>query len=84
MGDREAHARRGVEECRVKRHLDLWVVVGEKEYVVIDRFCTCPDYFYDISSSDPSAERCWHSLAVQEARRTGKYDEVGTYYHHFL
>lgn len=85
MTDRVRRALAGVEEGRVKRYLDLWVVVGnDEEYVVEDRFCTCPDYFYRVSSSTPSADRCWHSLAVEFARKSGGYDEVDEYYHHFM
>lgn len=81
---REENARRGVDEGRVKRYRDLWVVVGDDEYVVEGKFCSCPDYFYNISSGDLSAERCWHSMAVEEASEEGKYDVVDGYYHHFM
>lgn len=82
MAERSEAASRGVEEGRVKRYIDFWVVVGEEEYVVIGPFCTCPDYLYNVSSKNPTADRCWHSLAVEEARETGGYDEVHAHYHH--
>lgn len=85
MTDRARRAVQGIREDRVKRYRDLWVVVGnEEEYVVEGRFCSCPDYFYNVSARDPSAERCWHSIAVELAREGGNYDVVDEYYHHYM
>ncbi|MBS1263537.1 MAG: hypothetical protein MAG715_00720 [Methanonatronarchaeales archaeon] len=84
MGERAIQALRGTREGRVKRYLDLWVVIGDEEYVVEGSFCTCPDYFFNVSSSNPSADRCWHAMAVEAAVDRGEFDEVDEYYHHFM
>jgi predicted nucleic acid-binding Zn finger protein len=73
-GDRGRKALLAVEEWRVKRYRDFFVVVGRSdEYVVDDEFCTCSDFLY-------RGRECWHILAVRIARMTGRFEEYPMWY----
>lgn len=72
----EEHGHRGVraltalDERRVKRYLDFYVVESSgKEYVIEDDLCTCGDFLF-------RGRECWHILAVRLARETGWVTEV--------
>jgi predicted nucleic acid-binding Zn finger protein len=73
-GERGMRALAAVDECRVKKYLDFFVVVGRTdEYVVEDDFCTCSDFSF-------RGRQCWHILAVRIARLTGRYEEYALWY----
>jgi predicted nucleic acid-binding Zn finger protein len=78
---RERYGQRGgkaleiVDEGRVKRYLDFFVVVGSSdEYVVEDEFCSCSDALFRRGGE------CAHVLAVRIAALTGQYEEFSLWY----
>lgn len=74
FGDRGAKALRAIDEHRIKKYRDFWVVVGTSdEYIVEDEFCTCPVYFF-------RGGGCWHVLAVKIASLTGDCEEYDLWY----
>lgn len=63
--DRGEKALIAIDERRVKRYLDFYVVVGHgDEYIVENDFCTCNDFLF-------RGRECWHILAVRIAECTG-------------
>ena len=77
-GGRGRKAILAVDESRVKRYLDFFVVVGTSdEYVVEDEFCTCRDQVFRGGS-------CWHVLAARIAELTGRYEVVDEWYQETL
>jgi predicted nucleic acid-binding Zn finger protein len=79
-GGRGRRAIEAVSEGRVKQYRDFTVVVGyEDEYVVEGGQCTCKDAEYNLSQTDPD-QRCWHSVAVDVARRVGEVDHHDMWY----
>lgn len=84
FGDRGQKAVEGVRKNRVKKYKDFWVVVGDKEHIVInERFCDCEDYLYNISSKNPEAKYCWHALAVKLAKIKEEFNEVKDWYQRY-
>jgi predicted nucleic acid-binding Zn finger protein len=74
FGDRGRKALMAVDERRVKKYRDFFVVVGTSdEYVVEDDFCTCRDSVF-------RKGRCWHVLAVTIASLTGSYEGIDLWY----
>ncbi|CVK33596.1 SWIM zinc finger family protein [Methanoculleus bourgensis] len=72
--DRGRKALAAVDERRVKRYLDFYVVVGHSnEYIVEGDFCTCSDFLF-------RGRECWHILAVLIAERTGIYESYDLWY----
>jgi len=72
--DRGRKALTAVDERRVKRYLDFYVVVGHSnEYIVEEDFCTCNDFLF-------RGRECWHILAVRIAERTGLYESYDLWY----
>jgi len=77
-GDRGRKAILAVDESRVKRYLDFFVVVGTSdEYVVEDDFCTCRAQVFRGGS-------CWHVLAARIAELTGQFETVDEWYQETL
>lgn len=73
-GERGRKAIHAVDESRVKKYLDFFVVVGTSdEYVVEDEFCTCRAQVFRSGS-------CWHVLAARIADLTGQYEVVDEWY----
>jgi len=73
-GERGRKALKAVDERRVKRYLDFFVVVGHSdEYIVEEDFCTCNDFLF-------RGCECWHILAVRIAGRTGFYESYDLWY----
>jgi predicted nucleic acid-binding Zn finger protein len=73
-GERGRKALLAVEESRVKKYLDFFVVVGTSdEYVVEDEFCTCRAQVFRSGS-------CWHVLAARIAELTGQFEAVDEWY----
>jgi predicted nucleic acid-binding Zn finger protein len=74
FGDRGRKALAAIDEQRVKKYRDFFVVVGTSdEYVVEDDFCSCRDFIF-------RKGRCWHVLAVTIASITGCYEEIDLWY----
>ena len=73
-GARGRKALKAIDENRVKKYRDFFVVVGiHDEYVVDGDFCTCPDVVF-------RGGRCWHIIAVEIAEATGRYERVDLWY----
>jgi predicted nucleic acid-binding Zn finger protein len=67
-----------VDQNRIKRYRDFFVVVGKsREYVVEDDFCDCEDFLHRGGS-------CAHILAVRIARATGRYELIDLWYYEAL
>ena len=73
-GQRGVKALEIIDEGRVKRYLDFFVVVGSSdEYVVEEDFCTCSDALF-------RRGECSHVIAVRIAALTGQYEEFSLWY----
>jgi len=73
-GQRGVKALEIVDEGRVKRFLDFFVVVGSSdEYVVEEEFCTCGDALF-------RRGECSHVIAVRIAALTGQYEGFPIWY----
>lgn len=73
-GERGRKALKAVDENRIKKYRDFFVVVGfSNEYIVDEDFCTCQDFVF-------RGGRCWHILAVEIAERVGAYEEIDAWY----
>jgi predicted nucleic acid-binding Zn finger protein len=73
-GQRGTKALEIVDEGRVKKYLDFFVVVGTSdEYVVEEEFCTCSDALF-------RRGECSHVIAVLIAALTGQYEEFPLWY----
>lgn len=74
FGKRGINALAAIDEQRVKRYLDFFVVEGAtSEYIVDEDFCTCGDFLY-------RERECWHLLAVRLAAATDSYTRVDSWY----
>ncbi|MDD1666430.1 MAG: hypothetical protein LUQ23_02725 [Methanomicrobiales archaeon] len=74
-GQRGVKALEIVDEGRVKKYLDFFVVVGtSEEHVVEEEFCSCSDALYRRRGE------CAHVLAVRIAALTGQYEEFPLWY----
>jgi predicted nucleic acid-binding Zn finger protein len=73
-GKRGAKAVRAVEQGRVKKYRDYFVVVGESgEYCVDGSFCSCDAQKY--------GKDCWHTLAVRLAAELGAFETYDLWYY---
>ncbi len=73
-GARGRKALKAIDENRIKKYRDFFVVVGiHDEYVVDGDFCTCPDVVF-------RGGRCWHIIAVEIADATGLYEHIDLWY----
>ncbi len=74
FGDRGRKALAAIDEKRVKKYRDFFVVVGTTgEYIVEEDFCSCRDFIF-------RKGRCWHVLAVAIASLTGNYEVYDLWY----
>ncbi|MDD1678352.1 MAG: SWIM zinc finger family protein [Methanomicrobiales archaeon] len=74
-GERGRKALKVVEERRVKKYCDFFVVVGyNDEYVVDEEFCTCSDFLF-------RGRECVHLLAVRVACATDCYERYDSWYY---
>jgi predicted nucleic acid-binding Zn finger protein len=74
FGDRGRKALRAIDEKRIKKYRDFFVVVGTTdEYVVDEDFCSCRDFIF-------RKGRCWHVLAAAIASVSGDYEEIDLWY----
>jgi predicted nucleic acid-binding Zn finger protein len=73
-GERGRKAVQAVEEKRIKKYRDFFVVTGTSdEYIVDEDFCTCRDFIF-------RKGRCWHELAVRIAEAIGSFEEIDLWY----
>ena len=73
-GTRGIKALGALDEERVKKYLDFFVVQGRTaDYIVEDDFCTCSDFMF-------RGRTCWHLLAVRIARETNTFHAIDTWY----
>jgi predicted nucleic acid-binding Zn finger protein len=73
-GNRGERALAALDERRVKKYLDFYVVESSsKEYVVEDDLCTCGDFLF-------RGRECWHILAVRLAIASGNVVEEAAWY----
>ena len=73
-GIRGRKALKAIDESRVKKYRDFFVVVGTNdEYIVDGDFCTCPDVIF-------RGGKCWHIIAVTIAEATGSYEQIDLWY----
>ena len=64
-----------VDQDRVRKFLDFFVVTGDTaEYVVEEDFCSCDDYRH-------RGGLCAHILAVKVARVIGRYALIDRWYY---
>ncbi len=73
-GERGRKALQAIDEKRIKKYRDFFIVVGTSdEYIVDEDFCTCRDFIF-------RKGRCWHELAVRIAAAIGSFDEIDLWY----
>ncbi|MGD1003888.1 MAG: SWIM zinc finger family protein [Methanoregulaceae archaeon] len=74
FGKRGSKALAAIDEHRVKKYLDFFVVEGAtSEYIIDEDFCTCGDFLF-------RGRDCWHILAVRIAIASVAYVNVDTWY----
>ena len=74
-GQRGAKALEIVDEGRVKKYLDFFVVIGtSEEHIVEGEFCSCSDALFRRRGE------CAHALAVRIAALTGQYEYFPLWY----
>ena len=74
FGNRGKKALAALDDGRIKKYLDFFVVQGRTaEYIVEDDFCTCSDFMF-------RGRTCWHLLAVRIAQETNTFRSVDTWY----
>jgi len=74
FGARGKKALAALDEGKVKKYLDFFVVEGRTaRYIVDDEFCTCGDFLY-------RGRTCWHLLAVRIAQLTGLFEAIDSWY----
>jgi predicted nucleic acid-binding Zn finger protein len=74
-GQRGVKALEIVDEGRVKRYLDFFVVAGtSEEHIVEEEFCNCADSLFRRRGE------CAHVLAVRIAALTGQFEEFPLWY----
>jgi predicted nucleic acid-binding Zn finger protein len=74
-GQRGVKALEIVDEGRVKKYLDFFVVVGtSEEHIVEEEFCSCSDALFRRRGE------CAHVLAVRIAALTGQFEEFPLWY----
>jgi predicted nucleic acid-binding Zn finger protein len=74
FGQRGIKALAAIDEKRVKKYLDFFVVAGAtSEYIIDEDFCTCGDFLF-------RGRECWHLLAVRLVRAKGFFENVDAWY----
>jgi predicted nucleic acid-binding Zn finger protein len=74
FGARGKKALLAIDEGKVKKYLDFFVVEGRTaRYIVEEEFCTCGDFLF-------RGRNCWHLLAVRIAQSTGSFESVDSWY----
>lgn len=74
LGPRGKKALAAIDDGRIKKYHDFFVVGGRTaEYVVDEDFCTCRDFLY-------RRRTCWHLIAVRIALATGLFMTVDGWY----
>jgi predicted nucleic acid-binding Zn finger protein len=74
FGNRGKKALAALDNGKIKKYLDFFVVTGRtSEYVVDEDFCTCGDFIF-------RNRTCWHLLAVRIAQETKLYERIDSWY----
>jgi predicted nucleic acid-binding Zn finger protein len=74
FGQQGIKALAAIDEKRVKKYLDFFVVEGKtSEYVIDEDFCTCGDFLF-------RGRECWHLLAVRLAGATSSFENINAWY----
>jgi predicted nucleic acid-binding Zn finger protein len=74
FGKRGIKALAAIDEQRVKKYLDFFVVTSAtSDHVIDEDFCTCGDFLF-------RRKECWHLLAVRLAIAAGAYGKVNLWY----
>jgi predicted nucleic acid-binding Zn finger protein len=74
FGTRGIKALAAIDQQRVKKYLDFFVVTGAtSEYVIDEDFCTCGDFLF-------RGRECWHLLAVRLAIASGSFKRENVWY----
>ena len=74
-GQRGTKALEIVDEGRVKKYLDFFVVVGtSEEHIVEEEFCSCSDALFRRRGV------CAHAIAARIAALTGQFEEFPFWY----
>jgi predicted nucleic acid-binding Zn finger protein len=74
FGTRGKKALAAIDERKIKKFLDFFVVEGKTaRYIVDEDFCTCGDFLY-------RNRTCWHLLAVRIASVTETFEPVNLWY----
>jgi predicted nucleic acid-binding Zn finger protein len=74
FGARGRKALVAIDEGKIKKYLDFFVVAGRTaDYIVDEDFCTCSDFMY-------RGRTCWHLLAARIAQLTGTFVPVESWY----
>ncbi len=74
FGNRGKKALAALDNGKIKKYLDFFVVAGRtSEYVVDEDFCTCGDFMF-------RNRTCWHLLAVRIAQETKLYERIDSWY----
>lgn len=64
-----------IDQRRVKRYLDFFVVVGDSdEYAIEDTYCSCDDFLH-------RGGLCSHIIAVKIAEASGFYEKIDLWYY---
>jgi predicted nucleic acid-binding Zn finger protein len=74
FGTRGIKALAAIDQQRVKKYLDFFVVTGAtSEYVIDEDFCTCGDFLF-------RGRECWHLLAVRLAIASESFKRENVWY----
>ncbi|KSW12385.1 hypothetical protein CF15_06555 [Pyrodictium occultum] len=74
----EAAAAGEMRAVRIARSpVELWIVMGrESDYIAIPgTYCSCPHFTIRVAGGE-SSEPCYHLVAVDIARRTGRFHDL--------
>jgi predicted nucleic acid-binding Zn finger protein len=73
-GRRGERALSALDEHRVKKYNDFYVVEStSREHIIDEDFCTCGDFLY-------RGQECWHLIAVRLARETDRFVTIDSWY----
>ncbi len=63
-GSRGKRAIKVIKSGGVRRHGDRWFVRGrEREYEVVQSYCTCYDFVLNVVTGKADVDMCYHGLA---------------------
>lgn len=63
-GSRGKRAIKAIKSGGVRKHGDRWFVRGkEREYEVVQSYCTCYDFVLNVVTGKADVDMCYHGLA---------------------